>query len=173
MFMKKVFVFLFMTVFVAMTAFTSCSKDDEEATEQVEDFASLAPKLVFKSGWVEMRQNAPYLCLSTKSTDGKSDGVECEISFMSKSVEKTMIRIGEDDMVDLTVRYRKGGAWTVLKVGKGYPWEIGNEGFVALSWKNKSASIYNVNLAIPELGYEGKVVARNITFDISTTITLP
>lgn len=43
MFMKKVFVFLFMTVFVAMTAFTSCSKDDEEATEQVEDFASLAP----------------------------------------------------------------------------------------------------------------------------------
>ncbi len=120
-----------------------------------------------------MRQNAPYLCLSTKSTDGKSDGVECEISFMSKSVEKTMIRIGEDDMVDLTVRYRKGGAWTVLKVGKGYPWEIGNEGFVALSWKNKSAGIYNVNLAIPELGYEGKVVARNITFDISTTITLP
>lgn len=175
--MKNVFVFLFVIVFVTMGTFTSCSKDDE-ATEQVEDFASLAPKLVFKSGWVEEVDRLPYLHFSTKDVDGKVDGVECEISFTCKAVSWPQSywvqnASGGDDIVDLIVKYRNGGPWTVLKVGKGYPWEIGNEGSVALSWKNKSAGIYNVNLAIPELGYEGKVVARNIIFDISTTIEYP
>lgn len=175
--MKKVFAFLFVTVFVAMATFTSCSKDDE-ATEQVEDFVSLAPKLVFKSGWVEEDDRLPYLHFSTKDVDGKVNGVECEISFTCKAVtwpQSEWVRnsSGGDDIVDLVVKYRNGGAWTVLKAGNGYSAEIGDEGFVALSWKNKSAGIFNVNIAIPELGHEGKVVARNVIFDISTTITLP
>lgn len=179
--MKKDFIFLFMVTLIAMSIFTSCNNEDAEdlnTTEQVEDFATLVPKLVFKSGWVEGTGKLSYLHFSTKDVDGKVDGVECEISFTCKTLSwppDYWVKYASDGdgIVDLNVKYRNGGSWIVLKVGKGYPIELGNEGSVAFSWKNKSAGIYNVNLAIPELGYEGKVVARNVIFDISTTITLP
>lgn len=165
--MKKSIIFLFMAFILAMNCFTSCSSDDDEfADTQVKD--ATISNLKFTSGEIVMKKYEdvymPVLVLYAKS--GNTD---YKLQFLSKSVTREGLELGDDDMVDTRLLFGKNGVWYSYIVGIGYPYQR-DEGIINIE---KLGSKYKIHIEIPQLNdADGNIIAEAIVYDVITDVKM-